>query len=76
MKIFTKDFIQQVLFSECIINEIRMLKPGHIAHLIKEPKVPESGHILSFLFPLIQEGQLSVTGKSMCMKFWLTAKEV
>ena len=22
---------------------------------------------------LIQEGQLSVTGKSMCMKYWLTA---
>ena len=30
-----------------------------------------SGHILSFLLPLIQEGQLSVTGKSMCMKYWL-----
>ena len=25
-----------------------------------------SGHILSFLLPLIQEGQLSVTGKGMC----------
>ena len=23
--------------------------------------------------PLIQEGQLSVTGKSMCTKYWLTA---
>ena len=32
-----------------------------------------SGHILSFLFPLIQEGQLSVTGESMCTKYWLTA---
>ena len=28
-----------------------------------------SGHLL----PLIQERQLSVTGKSMCMKYWLTA---
>ena len=27
-----------------------------------------SGHILSFLLPLIQEGQLSVTGGSMCTK--------
>ena len=27
-----------------------------------------SGHILVFLLPLIQEGQLSVTGKSMCTK--------
>ena len=32
-----------------------------------------SGHILSFLLPLIQEGQLSATGKSVCMKYWLTA---
>ena len=31
-----------------------------------------SGHILSFLLPLIQEGQLSVTGESMCTKYWLT----
>ena len=31
------------------------------------------GHILSFLLPLIQEGQLSVTGKSMCTEYWLTA---
>ena len=34
-----------------------------------------SGHILSFLLPLIQEGQLSVTGESMCKKYWLTAWE-
>ena len=32
-----------------------------------------SGHILSFLLPLIQEGHLSVTGESMFMKYWLTA---
>ena len=32
-----------------------------------------SGHILSFLLPLIQEGQLSVTGESVCTKYWLTA---
>ena len=30
-----------------------------------------SGHILSFLLLLIQEGQLSVTGESMCTKYWL-----
>ena len=35
-----------------------------------------SGHILSFLFPLIQEGQLSVTGESVCTKYWLTALEL
>ena len=32
-----------------------------------------SGNILSFFLPLFQEGQLSVTGKSMCTKYWLTA---
>ena len=31
------------------------------------------GHILSFLLPLIQEGQLSVTGESMSTKYWFTA---
>ena len=32
-----------------------------------------SGNILSFLLPLFQEGQLSVTGENMCTKYWLTA---
>ena len=32
-----------------------------------------SGNILSFLLPLFQEGQLSVTGESMRTKYWLTA---
>ena len=32
-----------------------------------------SGNILSFLLPLFQEGQLSVTGESMCTKYWLAA---
>ena len=32
-----------------------------------------SGNILSFLLPLFQKGQLSVTGESMCKKYWLTA---
>ena len=35
-----------------------------------------SGHILSFLLPLIQGGQLSVTGESVCMKYWLTTSEL
>ena len=35
-----------------------------------------SGNILSFLLPLFLEGQLSVTGESMCTKYWLTALEV
>ena len=32
-----------------------------------------SGNILSLFLPLFQEGQLSVTGESMCTKYWLTA---
>ena len=32
-----------------------------------------SVHIFSFLLPLIQEGQLSVTYESICIKYWLTA---
>ena len=32
-----------------------------------------SSHILSILLPLIQEGQLSVIGENMCMKYWLNA---
>ena len=35
----------------------------------------QSSQVLSFLLPLIQEGQLSVTGESMCTKYWLTAYE-
>ena len=33
-----------------------------------------SSHILSFLLPLIQERQLSVTGESICTKYWLTLR--
>ena len=39
----------------------------------QEPTDTRSGNILSFLLPLFQEGQLSVTGESMCTKYWLTA---
>ena len=45
--------------------------------LVRGPEFnTRSGHILSFLLPLIQEGRLSVTGESMCTKYWLTAYEV
>ena len=38
------------------------------------PKQPTNQKKLSFLLPLLQEGQLSVTGESMCTKYyWLTA---
>ena len=49
----------------------------YILACIDLPRGPEfdtrSGNILSFLLPLFQEGQLSVTGESMCTKYWLTA---
>ena len=55
-------------------------KPGEVAqsvwHLIRKSGPgfdTRSGNILSFLLPLFQEGQLSVTGESMCTKYWLTA---
>ena len=57
------------------------LWPGRVAqsvgHLTRKVRGPgfdtRSGNILSFLLPLFPEGQLSVTGESMCTKFWLTA---
>ena len=53
--------------------------PGHQSVGHQTPKsevmgsIPGSGHIVGFLLPLIQEGELSVTGESMCTKYWLTA---
>ena len=53
--------------------------PGRVAqsvgHLTRKSEVLGSipWHILSFLLPLIQVGHLSVTGESMCTKYWLTA---
>ena len=52
-----------------------LLRPGRIAQSVASDSKARgpgfdtrSGHILSFLLPLIQEGQLSVTGESMCTK--------
>ena len=54
--------------------------PGRVAqsvgHLRGTGFDTRSGNILSFLLPLFQEGQLSVTGESMCTTYWLTAEEV
>ena len=52
---------------------------GTAGHLTRKSGVlgprfgSRSGNILSFLLPHFQEGQLSVTGESMCTKYWLTA---
>ena len=53
------------------------IKQGHLAQSDSGVRGhgfdTRSSHILSFLLPLIPEGQLSVTGESMCMKYWLIA---
>ena len=58
-----------------------LIQPGRVAqsvgHLTRTSEVlgliPGLGHIHSFLFSLIKEGQVSVTGGSMCTKYWLAA---
>ena len=47
-----------------VLSEYQVMGPGFDTR---------SSNILSFLLPLFQEGQLSVTGESMCTKYWLTA---
>ena len=39
------------------------------ADIARYKYIARSGNILSFLLPLLQEGQLSVTGESMCTKY-------
>ena len=43
-----------------------------VGYLTRKSGVLGSGNITSFLLPLFQEGQLSVTGEIMCTKYWLT----
>ena len=72
-----------ILVSVGVFLTHRFETVGVFAHFlcVKNAKTPSiwssvdtrSGHILSFLLPLIQEGQLSVTGENMCTKYWLTA---
>ena len=58
----------------CTSIHIRIAGPrSAVGRAVRGPGVDaRSGHILSFLLPLIQEGQLSVTGERMCKKYWLT----
>ena len=63
----------------CIMRFLLRAGPCNAIGSASDSRVSGSGfgtrsdHILSFLLPLIQERQLSVTGKSMCTKYWLTA---
>ena len=64
-----------------LMSFLPSISPGRVAqsvgHLTRKSEVLGSisglATILSFLLPLIQEGQLSVTGESMCKKYWFTA---
>ena len=62
------------------LDRVPQCWPGRVVqlveHLTRKSKVLGSIPCLatlSFLLPLIHAGQLSVTGESMCMKYWLTA---
>ena len=66
----------------CMFNELGRVAQS-VGHLTRKSGIlgsirgpgfdTRSGNIFSFLLPLFQEGQLSVTGESMCTKYWLTA---
>ena len=55
----------------CLLTRISVGAQS-VGHLTRKSGVfgfdTRSGNILSFLLPLFQEGQLSVTGESMCTK--------
>ena len=53
------------------IGCLHTYEPGRVAQSVGH--LTRSGNILSFVLPLFQEEQLSVTGESMCTKYWLTA---
>ena len=65
-------FIQVKFFlfvCECVVDAFGGAGPRSAVG-----RAPDSsGNILSFLLPLFQEAQLSVTSESMCTKYWLTA---
>ena len=50
--------------------------PSVVSPMVRSHKFVEIDHKIIFtvilLLPLIQEGLLSVTGESMCKKYWLT----
>ena len=63
------------------IAENHTHKPGRVAqsvgHLTRKSgvlgSIPGLATYFRFSFRFFQEGQLSVTGESMCTKYWLTA---
>ena len=61
----------------CDNGSVRLSVAQSVGHLTRKSgvlgSIPGLDNILSFLLPLFQEGPLSVTGESMCTKYWLTA---
>ena len=63
------------------LSLIFVLAPGRVAqsvgHLTRKSgvlgSIPGLATYFRFSFRFFQEGQLSVTGESMCTKYWLTA---
>ena len=78
----TITFWEQIIVESslpCLFSFIPVAGPRSADGSVSDPRAKGLGfdtqsiHILSFLLPLIQEGQLSVTGGNMCTKYWLTA---
>ena len=72
-----------IFYALCYKLDSDSEEPGHVAQSVGHLTCKSgpgfdtrSGNIISFLLPLFQEGQLSVTGESMCTQSWLTAQEV
>ena len=71
----------QIYFVPKGINLLLKEKPGRVAqsvgHLTRKSgvlgSIPGLATYFRFSFRFFQEGQLSVTGESMCTKYWLTA---
>ena len=63
-----------IVLTRLFIVIIAKSKKGHNSiNVLQNSFDTRSGNILSFLLPLFQEGQLSVTGESKSTKYWLTA---
>ena len=71
IRVFFFFFLLLLLLLLFIIKYLPGRVEQSVAHLTRGAKGlgfdTRSGHILPFLLPLIQKGQLSVTGESLCV---------
>ena len=71
--LFMSTLLPETIFYPLYPGRLFHYQPGHLAQWNQELEVRvwyPSGHKFLFLLLLIHVLQLSVTGKSMCMKFW------